>query len=313
MRDSRKGSLIIVAGAGLVLLGGWAYLRHADSGSPQAPAQTEPERAAAPGDRHAVPVDPGPPVEQQPAAPVPADAENAPAAAVNEAAEGKSVAVEERVKRLKSSSLRPRDFQARIKNMARSGDEVSVGILIALSDERYEELAVVEALGAVRRPGQRQRVGEHLRGKLADSSLSVLMASLQSYARVMGDASIPVVKESIRDQWRRPDGHGEMVCKAAVQGLGSIPTPAAQAALIAELDRVTEPGWLPDYGSAVVAELGKRNTPEAAAALRTYADALERKMPPENNPPGRQYYQEKIAEARKAASGQAPSEANSRE
>ena len=297
---SRIAALAVLAGGGLVLFGVWGLIRNSGQKPAQAPGQSKPADNTAVLTIAPAPAPPSPPLEHEPeTASVPMTTDRSP----EQGPEETSPLVEARIKSLKSSNIRPQLFRTRIEDMAKSGDEVSVATLIALSNEHYDELAVVEVLGEVRRPGQRQKVAEHLRARIAGSPLTILMAALQSYARVMGDDAVPDLRQSIRDQWRRQDGFGERVCKAAVQGLGGIPTPAAQAALIAELDRVAEPGWLPDYGSAVVAELGRRRTSEASAALLRYADALEKKMPPENNPPGRRYYLEKIAEARQAATG----------
>jgi len=45
----------------------------------------------------------------------------------------------------------------------------------------------------------------------------------------------------------------------------------------------------------------RRLSPQARAALSAYADGLTARIPGVDNPPGRKYYQEKIAEARQAA------------
>lgn len=306
MTDSQRKRLTAIVGVGLVLLGGVVCFLEVGKGNAYAPVQAQPKSDGVVGNSHAdvavISLSNEPPRSLI----SPVMAFDAPVAETRQEVAGRSAVDEDLVRKLKSSTLRPREFQTRIRSIAIRGDSAGVETLIALSDEHYEELAIVEALGEVRRQGQRQRVGTHLRGKIADRPLRVMMAAYRSYARVMEDEAIPVLTESIHEQWRRPDGFGEMVCKAAIQAMGGIPSQAAQTALIAELERVNEPGWLPDYGSAVVEELGKRRSAEASAALQHYADALEKRMPPENNPPGRAYYEEKIEEARRAASGWMP-------
>lgn len=307
MKGIQRALLVISIGAGVVLLVAGVCLR---MGSGPLPSHDPARFPSAPDGRPVSRREPSvvgrPSTGTPPAAVAPLSGGSTGEVVDRQGGAGLSAGVEFRISQLKAASVRPQQFRARIRSMALRGDKVSVDTLIALSDEHHEEVAVVEALGEVHHRGQRQRVGEHLRGKIANGPFSVQMVALRSYARVMEDEGIPVLKESIQSQWSRPDGFGEMVCKAAVEGLGDIPTAAAQAALIAELDRVSEPGWLPDYGSAVVAELAKRKSPATCAALRQYADALASKMPAEDNPPGRQYYQEKIAEARAASSGQLP-------
>jgi hypothetical protein len=159
-----------------------------------------------------------------------------------------------------------------------------------------------------------------LRRHLTNDSPGVAGGALAPYVRIRGDAAVPDVQSFLCRNRDRTDGLAEAMGALAVRALGDLDTAAGDEVLIAELARGAEPGWLPDYGSDVVRALAKPGrkaversvggarvtrpkrplSPAARAAMEAYAASLTRRLPGEDNPPGRRYYQEKIDEVRRA-------------
>jgi hypothetical protein len=214
-------------------------------------------------------------------------------------------AVAAEVRRLKDPQLTYKLLRAELLALAERGDGPAVETLLALSAEQFQEDLVMEAMAQVGNAQARPRVAEHLRAKFAGRPIPQIRTALHSYRLLLGEACVAELQRFMRANRARPDGCGEQLCGAAAEELGALGTPPAQAALIAELDRVSEPGWLPDYGSTLVAVLAeKRNrTPAVSEALSRYADGLARKMPPADDPNGRKYIEDKVAEARAVADG----------
>jgi hypothetical protein len=192
-------------------------------------------------------------------------------------------------------------------------------VLLRLSRETGDmAMEALAALGTVRGDAARAPAADELKKRMTDAGPAVVSTAVAAYVRLKGDEAMPEVRTFLTQNWDRPDGMGQQVRSAAVQALGDLDTPAADRVLIEELGRGVEPGWLPDYGSEVVRALAKpgRKTVEksvrgfrsiqpkrplsmeARGALLAYGEILTRKMPGPDNPPGRKFYEEKIAEVR---------------
>jgi HEAT repeat protein len=206
-----------------------------------------------------------------------------------------------------------------MQGLAQRGDDVSVEALLQLSREKEDiGMAALSALGGVRSEGGRMKVAEELKKRMADGGPAVVSAAAAGYIRVKGDESLADVRAFLLRNYERPDGMGQQVCGAAVKALGDLDTEAGDLVLIEELARGVQPTWLPDYGSEVVralAKAGRRSVERrvggrvliqppralsaaAREALLAYGETLKRKMPGPDNPPGRKFYEEKIAEVR---------------
>ena len=71
-------------------------------------------------------------------------------------------------------------------------------------------------------------------------------------------------------------------------------------ALVQELGRVTtEKGVSLEYGSALITALQQTRDPQARVAIEEYAALLAKRVPA--NPMLKKYWEDKVAEARKAA------------
>ncbi len=254
-----------------------------------------------------------------------------------------------RVERFKAAKHGARVSSTALAAWAKSGGDVSIGALLLLSrDPAWADL-VLEAIGTLRKhPKGAERLEEHLLDRINGEDVRLKCHAIKIYGQINPEKAVPELESVIRSNWGRPDGYGELICEAAVEGLARAGTADARALLMSQLERVSEPDWLPDYGSVVVAALVKRREnqnksgkiksfspetafaqeekkpadallagnqgmsapllPEIREALLRYADALSLKMPPEDNPPGRQYIGEKIKEAREKARENAQSD-----
>jgi hypothetical protein len=207
------------------------------------------------------------------------------------------------VAKIRTSDMGNKDLVKSLRGLALDGGTTAIEALMLLAAEPGYEVPTLEALGAVRSPEARDGVGKFLKERFGSRNPHAAGAAVRSYARIFGDAAVPEVAEYIRLRWQMRDGYELQAASAGAVALGQLNTPASTAALAAELARAFEPGWLPDYGSAVVAALAKSKEPAAREALLNYAETLQARMPGPDNPPGRVYYEEKIAEARTAALG----------
>ena len=218
-------------------------------------------------------------------------------------------AIAKAIARLKSPDIGMKDLRKDLAALALGKDPRSIKVLLALSDGESGLLITrmaVEALGLVSAPADRPLAAAKTRAKMDDTMPQLAAAAVQSYARLKGDEGVPEVLAFIRNRWARPDGYELTTTSAGATALGEIGTPVATAALASELAQARERGWVMDYGSAVVAALGKCRTPEARAALLDYAALLASRMPGADDPNGRKYYEDKIAEARAAAAAPPP-------
>lgn len=215
---------------------------------------------------------------------------------------------------LKANFLdRPRKLREQLIGLAQAGTAIDIHMLLAFIDDPQNREAAIEALGYVANPHARSNLAARVRLVIADPGVSLSMVAIRSYARLLGDAAIPEVRQYIDGGWRAHNGSELMVCGAGVKALGDIPTPASAAALVELLNNAPSRLWLPDFGSEVVCALVRvipsttvgqpttGNAENAQRALLTYADTLRRKMPGPDNAPGRAYYEVKIREAVTAA------------
>ena len=182
--------------------------------------------------------------------------------------------------------------------LAKRGDAHSVEILMALGDEKtYLNWAAVEALGNCLKP----EVTEYLKGKLTSDETRVLSSAIRSYARHRGEGAVPELTELLKKNRTRPDGYEMEIQSEIVKVLAKLNALEAVPALTEELGRYEEQGWNLEYGSIVVAALGRIGTPKAHAAITAYAGGLDG-MKPEDQL-AKKYYEDKIAEAQAAIKG----------
>lgn len=218
--------------------------------------------------------------------------------------------VEDRLAALRGRALGPRKFQAALQEAARSDDLIAIRVVLKLADDLEAELPALEALGLVRYEPAYPDVAAKLHQKLSAASPAVRAAALNSFARIAGDAAIPDAERFIREGWQAGNGHELEVCLEGVRALGQIRSEAGLRALASILKGGARPDWLPDFGSAVIATLAssvQSYEPDGAGSsgicsrvlreVEGYAADLDRKRPGADNPPGRAYIEDKIAEA----------------
>ncbi|MHC4862333.1 MAG: HEAT repeat domain-containing protein [Planctomycetota bacterium] len=188
----------------------------------------------------------------------------------------------------------------RIGELARRGDPDSVRVLMEIGDAKtYVNRYAVEALGQVADPMLRDEIVPYLKKKLGDGDALVLCAAVRALGALAREDAVSPIVAAMGANRERHDGHEEMVCTAAVRTLGEIGSSGAVPALAGDLARVPEGVWGLEYGSEVVAALGKIDDPEGLAAVASYADRLEANLPEDSMP--RKYYETKIDEARRIA------------
>jgi hypothetical protein len=218
---------------------------------------------------------------------------------------GETDPVAKGVEWFKNAELTPKKLRSQMRGLARRGDETSFLILKELSESSdFNNIFPLEAMGCIENPRLIPLATEQLKKHFDGENVERSGVALFAYGKLLKEKAAAELQARLVANRRRPDGRGEEFCAAIIKAM-EFCADDCEAALIAELSHVGEPDWLPDYGSLIVTALAKRKTPEAQAALLAYADALTLKMPPQSNPPGRQYMREKITEARDAAHGAA--------
>jgi HEAT repeat protein len=242
--------------------------------------------AGADGDNHAQS-----PEKQKCAAPEPRSSE--PARDAHRAALGSDAAVE--VAFFADAAVPLEQRQVRIDELA-SGDDADAQTLMELGEARvYLSTAAVRALG--HHPAE--QVVAYLEDKLDHPDPEMVRAAADAYARAMGEEAVAVLVETLEANRERADGWDQEVCTDIVRILGELGTRAATDALIAELERSNELGWNLGYGSQVVRALDRIGAPDGRTALLAYAHDLGRRQP--SDPLAARYFEDKIAEARRAA------------
>ena len=222
---------------------------------------------------------------------------------------------EKRAQAIRDANLGTRALPAELARIAREGTDEGLQTLLILSREPTGKgLEALMALRMLNGSTQRAAAAAELERRIKEGDVRVVVPAIESYVALRGDGSIDEARRFIEINYRRQDGYGVQVCSAAVNALGKLDTESANTLLMQELNRASEPDWIPDYGSVVIKALVKpdsRNRPSPAVldALEKYARGLKERMPGHDNPPGRQYYEEKIAEVREllgdGANGQA--------
>lgn len=206
---------------------------------------------------------------------------------------------------------RPRKLGAQFMGLANRGNSIDLHLIMAFLDTPSGGIPAIEALGYVENVNARPELSLLLKGKMDSGNIPISVAAVKSYARIQGDDAIPDIEGFITRGWLSQNGCELDLCVAGVKALGEIRTPAGVVALISQLREAGSPGWLPDFGSEVVATLDQWAPPSVTAgrvpreeirrALLSYAEVLRRKMPGPENEPGRVYYEQKIQEALSAA------------
>jgi hypothetical protein len=183
---------------------------------------------------------------------------------------------------------------------ARRGDVAGLRELMAVGDAGvYASYAAVEALGELRKPALATEARTYLERKLADPDSQLARAAIAGYSRLLGPSATPELVAALDRNRERTDGYQELVCLTIVRCLAAQPEPSAVKSLEGELERVGCGVWGLEYGSEVVAALGRIGTPAARAAAGRYADRLAAEMP--NDPLAKRNSEDRIAEARSVA------------
>lgn len=212
--------------------------------------------------------------------------------------------IEAAVRSFKETTRPLSERAANVRSLAAAGDADSVSVLTKLGDEGcYLSWVAVEALGSVNRSSRRDAIIEYLKGKLSDDDPRVVEAAIRAYGRLAGEEAVSSIAAAIRGNRSRADGYGEIVNAVAARTLGAIGSKAAVPILASELSRARNSGaWDYEYGSQLVAALGRIESVEARRAIGTYAAWISSHLP--QDPMARSYMERKIEEARRAAPGE---------
>ncbi|MCK5850592.1 MAG: HEAT repeat domain-containing protein [Kiritimatiellae bacterium] len=201
----------------------------------------------------------------------------------------------------KNCELGPNRYAIKVKSLSAFSDEMSVRVLMVLSDDPKSSVSAVQALGSVRSPDMKKEIIDHLRKQAQSRNINVQSAALESFARVGGDDVLKEMERYITNNWRRPDGRGERVCTAVIKGVADVDSQASLEMLRRQLQRVGDQDWLPDYGSVVVWAISKHHHPQKKDALLGYADGMSYRLRNVTNRSGQNYLKEKIKQAIDAA------------
>jgi hypothetical protein len=223
--------------------------------------------------------------------------------------------LEKQLRELEAEKLGSMKLPHRIAGIASRGTAVDIHMVLTLLAKPETEHSALAALGLVRNPHAKADIAATIKPKITDPRMDISFAAVRSYSQLLGDGAIPEVQQYIARGWQAHNGYELHVCTAGVKALAENKTPAGAMAIASLLNDAPRPEWLPDYGTEIVAAMEQlaryASLKEAAGqptelltvrdiaikALDDYAEALRRKMPDSTNPPGRQYYQEKINEA----------------
>jgi hypothetical protein len=183
---------------------------------------------------------------------------------------------------------------AAVEALGQRGDEPSARSLMAVADhDPALRAAAITALTHM----PPSTVDAFLRARLVDPDPRVLAAAIRSLGQTAGAAAVGAIGQTLQQNHRRDDGYEDTVCGACVETLGAIGAATAVPLLTAELEQTVGKELQHEYGSQVVAALGRIRDATARPALQSYADRLRAEREQQHgNPLGQRYLDQKIAE-----------------
>ncbi len=191
--------------------------------------------------------------------------------------------------------------RARLASIADKDDEKSIETLMAIGKANiYLSGEAVELLAGIYSDAHNARIDEYLTERLADPDVRIARSAVKAYGTRKGGEGAQEMVAALEKNRTRPDGYGVEVRTEIVKALKEIAEPTAVPGLKKEFDQAGKEDWSLEYGSEIVSALRVTGTGDAKAAITGYADMLAKRIP--EDPLAKKYFEDKIAEARKAAS-----------
>ena len=185
-----------------------------------------------------------------------------------------------------------------IEALGRKGDKDSVNTLMAIGDEHiYLNREAVKALGLSR--DKSVEVTGYLKNKIADGDANIAVAAINSLVMITGADAVAYIDPAFALNYKRHDGHEEIICTSAIKALGDLHVRSAIPVYVRELKRAQDRLWSMEYGGAVVAALAEVGGKVEAKLINEYADSLEESLPEDEM--ARKSIQAKIDAIREAA------------
>ena len=199
---------------------------------------------------------------------------------------------------VKDTSIELPKRKAAIEALGRKADEESIKTLMAIGDEHvYLNREAVKALGTSR--SKEFGAMDYLKEKIADGDANIAVAAIGSLAMIMGRDAVAYIDPAFEMNYKRHDGHEEIICTSAIKTLAGLHAKSAIPLYVRELKRTEDKLWSIEYGSAVVLALAEVGGKAEAKLINEYADSLEADLPDDEM--ARASIQAKIDEAREAA------------
>ena len=199
---------------------------------------------------------------------------------------------------VKDTSIDLPKRKAAIEALGRKADEESIKTLMAIGDAHvYLNREAVKALGTSR--NKEFGTADYLKEKIADGDANIAVAAIGSLALIMGRDAVVYIDPAFEMNYKRHDGHEEIICTGAIKALAGLHVKSAIPLYVRELKRVQDKLWSAEYGSAVVLALAEIGGKAEAKLINEYADSLEADLPDDEM--AKASIQAKIDEAREAA------------
>lgn len=230
--------------------------------------------------------------------------------------------VDDLARRIEDRSIDP----ATLSSLTQSTEERVRAVMKVAAGTSPVQSAAIRALETVRDRSLHSAVEKTLLQLTDHRNTAVALTAVESLGKLRKDAAVPHLKMMIRQKYGK--GDQSRVCRAAVASLGHIASKTSLDVLLDQLQRVDEPKWMYDYGSAVIkaladhdkrvsrphrrertdqgqngetAGLSGKYRKRISDALLEYAGELEKRLPSIPNRASREYLKAKIREAREAA------------
>jgi hypothetical protein len=191
--------------------------------------------------------------------------------------------------------------RGRLSSIADKDDEKSVETLMAIGKANiYLSAEAVDLLSGMYNETYNARIDKYLVERLADPEVRIARAAILAYGTRKGSEGVNEMIAALEKNRTRPDGYEIDVRTAIVKSLQEIADPMMVPGLKKEFAQADKENWDLNYGSEIVSALRVTGTKDAKAAITAYVETLSKRVP--EDPMAKKYFEDKIAEAHKAAS-----------
>ena len=191
--------------------------------------------------------------------------------------------------------------RGRLSAIADKDEDESIETLEAIGKANiYLSGEAVGLLAGIYSDTHNARIDKYLVERLADPEVRIARAAIVAYGTRKGSEGVNEMIAALEKNRTRPDGYEIDVRTAIVKSLQEIADPMMVPGLKKEFGEAVKENWDLNYGSEIVTALKLTGTKDAKAAITEYADTLSKRIP--EDPMAKKYFEDKIAEARKAVS-----------